>query len=188
MSLVIHINGWPGSGKLTIAREMAYRINARVVDSHTLLNPAEALYERTDPAYARLRRDLRELVFAHLKRVDARVPLIFTDALSDDPWDAKMFEEYRALAVSRRSRLISILLDCSQDENERRLVSADRAAQRKLTRIGTLRDLRQNYRLLKPANVENYAPDVSLMTVDDAAGWIISSAGLSQAERLASGG
>lgn len=178
MSLVIHVNGWPGSGKLTIAREMAARLNGRVIDNHTLLNPAEALYARTDPAYARLRRDVRELVFAHLARMDARVPLIFTDALSEDPWDARMFEEYRALAVSRRARLISILLDCSQDENERRLVSAGRAAQQKLTRISTLRELRQNYRLLKPANVENYTLDVSLMTVDDAAGWILASASL----------
>lgn len=188
MGVVIHPNGWPGSGKLTIARELAARLDARVIDSHTLLNPSEALYERHDLAYGTLRREVRELIFSHLWRMDQRVPLIFTDALSDDAWDTKMFDEYRALASARRARLVSVVLQCSEEENERRLVSQGRAAQQKLTRISTLRHLRENYRLLRPAEVECYTLDVSVMTVDDAAGWIVSSAGLSQPERRMSGG
>jgi hypothetical protein len=30
MTLVVHINGWPGSGKLTIGRVLAMRLDARL--------------------------------------------------------------------------------------------------------------------------------------------------------------
>jgi hypothetical protein len=51
MSLILHINGWPGSGKLTIGRIVAGRLGARLLDNHTVLNPAEALFERDDPLH-----------------------------------------------------------------------------------------------------------------------------------------
>ena len=52
---IIHINGWPGTGKLTVGRLLAERLGARLVDNHTLLNPAEALFSRSDPLHASLR-------------------------------------------------------------------------------------------------------------------------------------
>lgn len=35
--LIIHINGWPGCGKLTIGRELAKRLGARLLDKHTII-------------------------------------------------------------------------------------------------------------------------------------------------------
>ena len=34
--MIVHINGWPGVGKLTVAREVARRLSARLLDNHTL--------------------------------------------------------------------------------------------------------------------------------------------------------
>jgi broad-specificity NMP kinase len=52
---IVHINGCPGTGKLTIARLLAPMIGAKLVDNHTLINPAEMLFARRDPLYRSLR-------------------------------------------------------------------------------------------------------------------------------------
>jgi hypothetical protein len=63
LTLIVHISGWPGSGKLTIGRLLVKRLGARLVDNHTLINPAECLFERGDPLYWPLRKAVRSLVF-----------------------------------------------------------------------------------------------------------------------------
>ena len=40
--MIIHLNGLPGVGKLTIARELALRLGAHVLDSHSIYNVALA--------------------------------------------------------------------------------------------------------------------------------------------------
>src|SRR5262245_31995550 len=98
MDIIVHINGWPGCGKLTIARPLARRLDAKLIDNHTLLNPAEALFDRADPLHASLRQEVRTVVLNHAARMPAGTALLFTDALSDDADDQKAFDDYRALA------------------------------------------------------------------------------------------
>jgi hypothetical protein len=169
MTLVLHINGWPGCGKLTIARLVAARLDARLLDNHTLLNPAEALFGRDDPLHRSLRYKLREIVLAHAAQLAPDVPIVFTDALADDPGDAALFEEYRALARKRSARLVSAILDCGLDENLQRLTQAGRAEQHKLVRPAVLRDLRDRYVLLRPDGVETIELDVTRLSAEDAA-------------------
>lgn len=63
----VYINGYPGVGKLTIAKELRYarfmsmlisRLlmpGARLLDNHKLIDPAAALFERGAPEYQPLR-------------------------------------------------------------------------------------------------------------------------------------
>jgi hypothetical protein len=169
LSLVLHINGWPGCGKLTIGRLVAERLGARFVDNHALLNPAEALFERNNPLHRELRYKIRETFFAYAARLAPDASIVFTDALADDPGDAATFDEYRTFAGARSSRLISAVLDCDLDENLRRLARPGRAEQRKLTRAAVLEDLRAKYRLLKPDDVERIDLDVTHLSADAAA-------------------
>ena len=43
--MIIHINGFPGVGKLTIAKILAEKLGARLLDNHSIYNVALALTE-----------------------------------------------------------------------------------------------------------------------------------------------
>jgi thymidylate kinase len=169
MDLIVHINGWPGIGKLTIARILAKRLSGKLLDNHTLLNPAEALFDRSDPLHGSLRQAVRVSVLDHAAQLQPGVPLVLTDALSDDPTDQALFDDYRSLAARRRARLVSVMLECEPDENVRRLTSAGRSELYKLTRPEFLKHLRSTYRLLRPQGVDLIDVDVSALSAEEAA-------------------
>lgn len=176
MSYIIHINSWPGAGKRTIAHCLAMQLGARLLDNHVLLNPAEALFERSDPRHAALRSEVRRVVFSHASKLDPTMGIVATDALSTEPQDAKIFADMAALAEDRRVRLIPVVLDLALDENVRRLSTPSRSEHRKLTEPEVLRRLRNDHVLL-------HAPgaillDVTAMSAVEAAAVIRREAGL----------
>jgi gluconate kinase len=173
MSLILHINGWSGSGKLTIGRIVAGRLGARLLDNHTLLNPAEALFEREDPLHGSLRRELRDIVFMYASQLSPSVSVVLTDALADNSRDKALFDDCRALARARSARLVAVVLDCDLDENVQRLTNERRADHRKLISPAVLRDLRSKYRLLRPGDVELIELDVTRLTAEAAASGIM---------------
>lgn len=168
-SLVVHINGWPGSGKLTIARHLAERLGARLADNHTLINPAEALFARSDPLYRSLRSAVRESVLEHLARASVEQSFIFTDALSDDAADTRAFEDCGALARERGARFVAVVIDCDVEENLKRLTRAGRSKQHKLTDPEILLGLRQAHRLLRGNGDQLIEIDVTALGADEAA-------------------
>ncbi len=168
-NLVVHINGWPGSGKLTIARHLAEMLGARLADNHTLINPAEALFARSDPLYRSLRSAVRESVFEHLAKAAADQSFVFTDALSDDAADTRAFEDCAALARKRGARFIAVVLDCGVEENLKRLTRAGRSKQHKLTDPEVLLGLRHVHRLLRGRSDLLVEIDVTALGADEAA-------------------
>lgn len=169
MSLIVHINGWPGTGKLTIARIFAKKIGARLLDNHTLLNPAETLFKRHDPLHGSLRTEIRRIVLDHAARLPAETTLVLTDAFSEDPHEAAMFDDYRRLAERRAARLVSVELVCALEENVRRLAAPGRSDQLKLTNVKLLGEWREKYRLLRPDGVESIEVDVTTLSAAEAA-------------------
>ena len=169
MNLIVHINGWPGCGKLTIGRILAKRLAGKLLDNHTLLNPAEALFDRSDPLHGSLRMAVRVATLDHAAQLQEGLALVLTDALSDDPTDQAMFNDYRILAARRRAKLVSVVLECEHEENVRRLASAGRAELYKLTRADFLAELRAQYRLLRPQGVECIEIDISRLSAAEAA-------------------
>ena len=168
MDLIVHINGWPGCGKLTIARILSRRLNAKLMDNHTLLNPAEVLFERVDALHGSLRMEVRTSVLEHAARLRAGTPLVFTDALSDDATDRSLFDDYRTLASKRGARLVSVVLACDLDENIRRLTSAGRSDLYKLTKPEVLTRMRADYRLLRPEGIDCIEIDVTDLSAEAA--------------------
>ncbi|MDB5441084.1 MAG: hypothetical protein JWM33_3511 [Caulobacteraceae bacterium] len=152
MSAVIHINGWPGSGKLTIARQLAPLLDARLIEPGVILGPANALAERGERLHASLRLAVRKSVLDHAARLPSTRSVIFIDTYSETPDDKASFADYGKLADKRGVRLIPILLTIDAEENVRRLTADGRADQNKLTNPQRLADLRGRYALLRGKN------------------------------------
>jgi predicted kinase len=168
-NLIVHINGWPGSGKLTIARILARSLGARLLHNHIMLNPAEALFERSDPLHGSLHKEVRAATLDHAARLSPGVSLVFTDALGDDSSDRSFFDGYRHLAERRSARLVAVVIACDPDENIRRLTTDGRAEQHKLTNPEVLARLRADYQLLRPEGIDLVELNVTRQTAAEAA-------------------
>lgn len=69
---IIYINGYPGVGKLTIAKALEKLMpEAKVIDHHMLINPVDAVLSRSDRGYQELRRLptlIRKAIFKRIAR------------------------------------------------------------------------------------------------------------------------
>ena len=63
--MIIHINGWPGLGKLTVARIVAERLCAHLVDNHVILNPALAIADHGSAAFTKITQEIRRMLRRH---------------------------------------------------------------------------------------------------------------------------
>ncbi|ANM09398.1 MULTISPECIES: AAA family ATPase [unclassified Rhizobium] len=177
-SRIVHINGWPGTGKLTVGRLLAKSLGARLVDNHMLLNPAEALFGRSNPLHASLREQVRRAVFDHAARADPAESFVFTDALADDEHDRAMFSWYPDLAAARGADLVAVLLDCAPEENARRLVSPGRSEALKLTDPARLQQLRATYKLLRGLAEHTVEIDTTKLSPEETAARILAQIGV----------
>ncbi|KAF4998672.1 hypothetical protein FGRMN_2998 [Fusarium graminum] len=135
---IVHINGFPGTGKLTIARKLVALLvpyNGKLVHNHLLIDPASAILPRTIIDYQPLRRAIRTVVFDTLATsLDTFDSIfVFTDFQSDDAIGRGVMDEYRAMASWRGCAFVPITVTCSMEENLRRLVSTERMQHGKLT-------------------------------------------------------
>ncbi len=166
---MIHINGWPGSGKLTIGRKLAPLVGARMVDEHVMTAPADMLFSRREALNRSLRIDVRKAVFSHILRAPRQMSFIFSDSLADHPQDIATFESYRELAERRRARLVAVVIDCSEEENLRRLKLQANAERKRLTDPKRLKKLRSEHQLLRSQRVELIEVDVTRLSAEQAA-------------------
>ena len=145
---VIHICGWPGSGKATIGRILAHQLGGRLIENHLMIDPASAVFDRGDPRHAALRREVRTAIFRATCALPADIPLILTDALASTDHD--LFTPTQKLAQARKAPMICVTLNIQPDENIRRLQSDDRKSRAKLTDPSVLETLRARHDLLSP--------------------------------------
>ncbi|KAJ0295239.1 hypothetical protein Brms1b_013794 [Colletotrichum noveboracense] len=133
---IIHLNGFPGTGKLTIAGVLQQQLGAccRLVHNHLLINPADAVLHRSEAGYQDLRRALRGAVFTSLVESPAshRFVYIFTDFQSNDAVGSAVCAEYLAAARARGAALVSVVVRCDEATNLARLQGLDREAHHKI--------------------------------------------------------
>jgi shikimate kinase len=128
--MIVNLNGWPGVGKLTTARELSRLINGKLLDNHTLLNVGKALARDGSPEFYALVRAVRSAAFDAILELPQTVPVIFTNVVARGGASGFLEENWRAiidLADTRRSDLYSVTLTCSAVENARRIAGTDRA-------------------------------------------------------------
>lgn len=172
---VIHIGGWPGSGKRTIGRALAERCEGRLLDNHIFLDAARAVFDRGTEECAGLREEVRAVILRAALELPVHVPVILTDALSDSDEDFALFKPSLAFARDRGAPLRAFVLEIDEAENLARLTHSDRGAF-KLTEPEVLTDLRQRLTLLEPKGA--WRIDVTSLTAEVAALRIAEKCGL----------
>lgn len=131
---LIHINSYPGVGKLTIGRLLATALGAKLLDNHTIYNVAFALTEFKSEAFYSAVKDVRAIAYDLVKSVPEDVPVILTNAHAQtSSWGNACWDEAIALAQATGRAHIVVLLDCSREENARRIQSLSRMEKRKPT-------------------------------------------------------
>jgi predicted kinase len=175
-AMIIHLNGWPGVGKLTIAHLLTQDIGGRLLDSHTIYNVAFSVTDFGTPTFYDIVRRVRDIAFERVAELPARVPVVMTNAYADTPFGNENWRAIRALADRRRSKLFVVVLDCSPEENARRIQSPERARLRKLLDASKLLQYRQKHTLLEGGGDHVLRIDTTALTpkmcADQIAQWI----------------
>lgn len=139
--MIVELAGLPGVGKFTIGRVLAEVLNARLVDNHTIANPAFVSTSFGSPEFYNMVRSVRELTFDQLQKLPPSTSIILTTAPSRNPlrW-RELQDASKQLAARRQTLLFGVHLRCEADEGVRRLRMAERALMHKITDPSVLND------------------------------------------------
>ncbi|KAM0511046.1 hypothetical protein ACHAPE_010250 [Trichoderma viride] len=174
-SPVLWINGFPGTGKLTIARELArIHMPSILIDNHQLIDPVAAKFSRDHPQYQIERKCRRGWAFENFVWEPTRLSeaIIFTDFQSDNELGTKTAQEYCDAALKAGRPFIPVYLSCEIEANIMRATSAERAqgTTSKLTCPDTVRELRTKCKLFKFGSpYEEYHIDTTDLTPKETA-------------------
>ncbi|RDW74549.1 uncharacterized protein DSM5745_07211 [Aspergillus mulundensis] len=172
--LFVYINGYPGVGKLTVAKELCKLLpKAKILDNHLLIDPAAAVFERTAEEYQPLRQVLRREILKSLATATTtrETSWIFTDQQSSSALGSASAKDYQQAAAVRGAPFISVVLNCDLDENLQRAVGGDRGAgsNTKLTDPAILRHIRQSEDIFRFKDQNELVLDVTHLPASEAA-------------------
>ncbi len=167
--LIVHLNGWPGVGKLTIGRVLANRLGARLVDNHLLHDVAIGCTGLADPGRWPLYEQVLHAAYEALKdRPDAET-FVMTNALcANDPRERQAWDHVIDLAMARNAAFVPVVLEAGFEENSRRLRSPERVG-RKLADPAVLATFMTADSIQKPDVPDLLVLDVTRLSADQAA-------------------
>ena len=156
---IIHLIGFPGTGKYTIAKEIVKMADVRMVDNHTVNNVIFNLIQADGIT------PLPELVWKYTRRIwdavqDTMVHLspreynfILTNVcLKDDHQDHVHLNNFELVAEMRQGSYVPIRLTLADiSEHKKRITSADRATR---------------FKEINPDTPEKYAKTKQLIQID----------------------
>jgi hypothetical protein len=193
---ILHLIGYPGVGKYTIATELARQADATgtrlvVVDNHLTSNvifavlPVDGVQPLPPTVWDRVG-EIRETL---LRTIEELSPpdwsFIFTNVLTQHaPADASVVDRLISLAANRNSSYIPVRITCQTDELVRRVPRADRHTNRKWIDPEGVRDFVEstellviNHPLVMDLDVTSTSPEIAATRILDYAGTVESSSG-----------
>jgi len=154
----------PGVGKLTIAKILADRLPATLIDNHLILNVAGRIWDWASPEFFVMVKEITAVVHNGLVSRPGNEGVIFTNALAEGiPEDEERLEVTRNLARTMGKPFIPVLIRCAEGENAARLVDPQRREKGKLTREEVLYDLISKYTM---AHLTDHANALEIDTTD----------------------
>ena len=179
--MIVHINSYPGVGKLTIGRALADLIGGKLLDNHSVFNVAFALTEFKSPAFYNTVRAVREIAYRRILDLPSDIPVVLTNWYSQgSAWGEENWDRAIALARERGCALNIVTLHCQPEENARRIQSPGRGARRKPQDVSFVKDNREGRPLLDRDGDRLLELDVTELSASEAAQkiavWLASSA------------
>jgi predicted kinase len=174
----IYLFGFAGSGKLTIANEIAARWDCIVVDNHYVNNVIFGLLD-IDPESSG---ELPEAVWEHIVRVrhttmDAIRRLarpgrnfVFTNELLEGVKRHKVFFlEVERVAQDRGAFLLPVRLSVDAEELKRRIVSPERGEKLKITNPAAAVARTESEEVFRPEGYDHLELDVTHLAPEESA-------------------
>lgn len=175
----VYLIGIAGTGKLTVARAIAAKTGARLVDNQSLNAPIFSVIAtdgRTKLPRAVWDRAL-QVRAAVLETIATLSPpawsFVFTHAASGDAYDIAAYHLAVDAAARRGARFLAVRLLCAPDEIARRVASPERAALLKATNPEASRRLAAAGAVYDPRDGRTMTLDITSVAPDAAAETII---------------
>lgn len=176
---VVFINGYPGSGKYTIARALARKSDTHfvVVDSHHVNNTIFSVLDTTAPMPAEAWHYIAGVREHVLHAIEELAPpswsFVFTNYRAERIVEhVAAVERLRAVADRRGSQFVSVTLHCEPGELKRRIANRDRADRLKIVDPARL-DAYFGTELVRPDAAITIELDVTELAPEDAAARIL---------------
>jgi chloramphenicol 3-O-phosphotransferase len=170
---IIVLNGFPGTGKLTIlkqAKELLPADTTILMDNHLLIDPVTAVIPDRSDEHHELRRKLRAPVFKKLgERAQEGYVILMTACLAENNVrDTASLKEHLDMVRGTNVPIIWVNVHCGQTALEQRLRSPERCqgAKTKLTDVRVLRDLLREQRLIEPSKSADRSANLVVETLD----------------------
>ncbi len=142
MTHLIYLIGRSGTGKYTIAKELAKGAYV-IVDNQLINNPIFSLLKTDDlnssltvprEAWNAIGK-IRDIVFEFMASEQSNNYILTNELFDDDEGDHRLFNQVKNLIVKRGSIFLPVKLLISKEENARRITSPGRAERYKSTKI-----------------------------------------------------
>ncbi|MFY9589609.1 hypothetical protein [Rickettsia endosymbiont of Halotydeus destructor] len=138
MTIIIYLIGKPGTGKYTIAKELA-KHDYIICDNQLINNPVFALLKydgfKDIPEFAwEIIRKIRNNIFEFITK-EPENSYVLTNVLNEDEGDHKLFKQVENMALQRSSLFVPVKLLISEAENKKRVANSERAVRYKSLKI-----------------------------------------------------
>lgn len=129
MRLVL-IHGAPATGKLTVARELAFLTGSPLVDNHAAIDIARQVFGFAQPGFWDLVHDLRVTTLRGAAK--ANVPILITTAAYSHPADEPLLQDYDHAIEAYRGMIEPVHLFCTEETLMARVSAPERAQKGKI--------------------------------------------------------
>ncbi|MBX5201355.1 AAA family ATPase [Rhizobium sp. NZLR1] len=167
MGIRIVLIGFPGVGKLTIAKELSAIVSAKIVDNHWINNPILRLLDEDGTAAlpngvweftGRVRQAVLDAITAYTPSAN----FIFTHAgLAGDERSLRTFRQIANAAEACEAVLVPVRLLCDEEELARRVSKPERRDKLKSTDVAASRHRSRRARVFEPLHLNTLTLDVT---------------------------
>lgn len=173
---IIHLIGFPGTGKYTIAKELLNLGDFRLIDNQLINHPVFSVIalDGKTPLPRRVWDNIaqiRNAVFDTMIHISPKnFNFIFTNVMFDNnAEDAQHFINMKKMAAARGAKYVPVRLLISVEENAKRISMPERGTRLKENRAAKAYYNAENYEVLKPNHPNALELDVTTLSALDAA-------------------